>query len=197
VAVLSGRALADLRARVGLAGLVYGGCHGLEIAGPGVRFRHPGIRAARVTAARRLLLRRAARVPGAALEWKGLALALHDRRVPPARRAGVRALVADVACRFPDLAVIPGNRVYEFVPRVGWDKGAAARWIVRRLGPALGARPAVLYAGDDTTDEAAFRALRGRGVTVRIGGGPSAAEYTVRGVAEVHALLRRLARAIG
>jgi len=94
--------------------------------------------------------------------------------------------------------VIPGHRVLDVVPRVRWDKGRAAWWLVARLGAGLGARrPAVLYVGDDTTDEAAFAALRRRGVTVGVGGGPSAAQYRLRGVGEVHALLRWLARAIG
>ena len=33
LAILSGRRLADLRARVALGGVLYGGCHGLEMAG--------------------------------------------------------------------------------------------------------------------------------------------------------------------
>ncbi len=41
LAILSGRGLADLRARVALEDVVYGGCHGLEIAGRDLHFRHP------------------------------------------------------------------------------------------------------------------------------------------------------------
>lgn len=196
VAVLSGRALSDLRARVGVAGVVYGGCHGLEIAGAGWRFHHPRARARELAAARRLLVGRAAFIPGMRVEWKRLALSLHDRRVAPQRRNTVRALAADVVHRWPALAMISGNRVYDFVPRVGWDKGAAVRWIARRARPAVGSRPTVLYVGDDMSDEAAFRRLRGSGVTVRVGGGPSAAEFSLRGVREVHALLDWLASAV-
>jgi len=97
----------------------------------------------------------------------------------------------------PGLAVIPGNLVYDFVPRVGWDKGMAARWIARRARAELGGPPAVLYAGDDTTDEAAFRRLRRSAVTIRVGGGSTAAEFALRSVADVHALLGWLARALG
>src|SRR5207244_4352464 len=125
LAILSGRALADVRARVALDDVIYGGCHGLEIRGG-------------------------------------------------------------------------GREVFDFVPRVRWSKGEAARWIVHRAGRTLprGSR-VVLYAGDDATDEAAFAALKGRALTVRVGNGPSAANYRVRDVREMQAVLRRLAVALG
>lgn len=195
LAILSGRALADVRTRVALDDVVYGGCHGLEIAGAGLRFRHPRVRAATLTAPRRALAAATAAIPGAQVEFKGLALSLHYRRVPGGWRGRVRALAAEVARRRPRLAVIPGNRVFDFVPRVGWDKGAAARWIADRMAPTLpSGRAFVLYVGDDTTDEAAFAALRGRAVTVRVGAGRSAADYRVAGVREVQALLRWIVR---
>ncbi len=198
LAILSGRALGDVRTRVGLDDVVYGGCHGLEIEGGALRFRHPHVRPSRLVAVRRRLAAGAAAIPGAHVEFKGLAVSLHYRRVAPSRRAAVRALAAGIARRTPGLTIIPGREVFDFIPRVRWNKGDAGRWIVRHARPTLPpGRPVVLYAGDDATDEAAFRALRGRGVTVRVGGGPSAAEYAVRSVAEVHALLRWLVLALG
>ena len=196
LAILSGRALADVRRRVGLRRVVYGGCHGLEIAGAGLAFRHPGARRARVAATRRLLAAAVRGLPGARLESKGLAVSLHYRHVAAARLDEVRGAVAEVARRAPDLAVIAGHRVFDFVPRVGWDKGRAVRWISRRLAPRLRGRLTVLYVGDDTTDEAAFAALRGRAVTVRVGAAPTAADHVVRGVREVHSLLRWLVLAL-
>ena len=41
VAIVSGRALSDIRDRVGLAGLTYAGNHGLEICGDGLHFVEP------------------------------------------------------------------------------------------------------------------------------------------------------------
>ena len=198
VAILSGRALADLRARVRLANVVYGGCHGLEIAGGGVRFRHPQARVAGVAAAARALAAGARSISGACVEWKGLAVSLHYRRVAAARRGEVRALAACVARRAPNLTVVSGREVFDLVPRVAWDKGRAALWIARRVARAAGpAPPLLLYAGDDATDERAFAALKGRGVTVRVGEGASLADHAVHGVREVHALLRWIGRAIG
>lgn len=196
VAVLSGRERADLVARVAVAGAVYGGCHGLEIEGPGLRFRHPRAREAPIAAARRSLVAGAAAIPGARVEFKRLAVSLHYRAVRPSRHAAVRALVETVAHAARDLVVIHGHRVFDFVPRVGWDRGRAVRRIVghaRRVLPR--GRPLVLYAGDDATDEAAFGAVGRGGVSVHVGRGPTRAAHTLRGVREVHALLRVLARA--
>ena len=198
LAILSGRALADVRARVAVGDVIYGGCHGLEIEGCGLSFRHPRVRASRVVAARRALAAGAAAIPGAHVEFKGLAVSLHYRHVALPGHDGVRALVARVLRHVPSLALIPGHEVFDFVPRVGWGKGQAARWIVRHAGRVLRpGSPVVLYAGDDTTDEAAFAALKGRALTVRVGGGESGAEYAVSGVREVHVLLRWIDRALG
>ncbi|MEK7859740.1 MAG: trehalose-phosphatase, partial [Chloroflexota bacterium] len=102
------------------------------------------------------------------------------------------------ARRAPDLAVVSGRAGFDFVPRVAWDKGRAALWIARRVARAVGPPPPlIVYAGDDATDERVFAALKGRGVTVRVGGGASLADHAVHGVREVHALLRWIGRAIG
>ena len=196
LAILSGRGLADLRARVALPDVVYGGCHGLEIAGRHLRFRHPRARAACLTATRRALVASLPSIPGARLEWKGLAVSLHYRRVAPGRRLRVRDIAARIV-RDGGLALVPGHEVFDFIPRVGWNKGRAARWMVRRMARTLPTRRrVVLYVGDDRTDESAFVALRGRAVTICVGAKPTAAEYRVAGVREVQALLRRMASAM-
>jgi len=196
LAILSGRGLADLRARVALPDVVYGGCHGLEIAGRHLRFRHPGARPSRLTATRRALVASLPSIPGARLEWKGLAVSLHYRRVAPETRPRVKAIATRIV-RDRGLALVPGHEVFDIVPRVGWNKGRAARWIARRMARTLPTRRrVVLYAGDDTTDESAFEALRGRAVTICVGTKPTAAEYRVAGVREVQALLRRMASAM-
>ena len=197
LAILSGRALADVRARVALDDVIYGGCHGLEIRGGGLAFRHPRVRTASLVRARRTLVAAAEAIPGSRVEFKGLAVSLHYRHVAPAWRRAVRELVTRVLRGVPGLTLIPGREVFDFVPRVRWGKGEAACWIAyraRRTLPRGGS--VVLYAGDDATDEAAFAALKGRALTVRVGNGPSAANYRVRDVREMQVVLRRLAVAL-
>jgi len=197
LAILSGRGLADLRARVALEGVVYGGCHGLEITGRRLHFRHPRAHRAGVTATERALAAVLPSVPGALLECKGLAVSLHYRHVVPARRPAVREIAEQILRRRPDLTLVKGHLVYDFLPRVGWHKGTAARWMVSRMVRTLPARRAVIvYAGDDASDEMAFEALRDRALTIHVGAKPTAAEYRVRSVRDVQKLLHRLASAV-
>jgi len=194
LAILSGRGLDDLRARVALDNVLYGGCHGLEIAGRRLRFRHPLAQRAGVAATERALAAALPSMPGALLERKGLVVSLHYRHVKPSQRAAVRDAVDQVVSRRPDLMLIAGHLVFDFLPRVGWHKGTAACWMVSRLARTLPARRAVIvYAGDDASDEMAFAALRDRALTIHVGSRPTAAEYRVRGVREVQALLQRMA----
>lgn len=98
----------------------------------------------------------------------------------------------------PGLTILHGKNVLELLPRVNWGKGRAVLWIARRLASIRHRRRAViLYAGDDATDEAAFAALKGRGVTIRVGAGRGRADYAVASVRGIHALLRWIARTIG
>ncbi len=85
-------------------------------------------------------------------------------------------------------------------PPIGWDKGQAVIYVVRRrYGPSWAERVRVVYAGDDETDEDAFRVLAGLGVTFRVGspGKRSAATHRLHDVLGVRALLEWLARRPG
>jgi trehalose 6-phosphate phosphatase len=193
VAVVSGRPLSDLRPRVGLVRAAYAGNHGLEAAAGGWRWTHPGLggrRAAlrRVRAEARRLCRLA---PGAWVEDKGASLSVHVHAVRSA--AGESALAGALAAavrRAGGLALKPGKRVYEVRPRLAWDKGRAVELLRRRLAPGA----ACVYVGDDVTDEDAFRRLRGKALTVKVGRGPTAAACRVAGPAAVRRLLEALLR---
>jgi trehalose 6-phosphate phosphatase len=99
---------------------------------------------------------------GVAIEDKGHALAVHTRRAaePEVALERLRSLVAALAER-TGLMMEPGRFVLELRPP-GMDKGAALRSLVAELGGT-----AVLYAGDDLGDLAAYDAvdaLRAEGV---------------------------------
>jgi trehalose 6-phosphate phosphatase len=91
---------------------------------------------------------------GVAIEDKGLAVAVHTRRAaePQVALERLRGLVAALAER-TGLVVEPGRFVLELRPP-GMDKGGALRSLVAELGSG-----AVLYAGDDLGDLAAYDAL--------------------------------------
>jgi trehalose-6-phosphatase len=64
-----------------------------------------------------------------------------------------------------------------------------------RHGPGWSEETRAIYAGDDDTDEDAFRALQGLGVSFRVGPAerPSLASHRLADVAAVETLLRFLA----
>lgn len=200
VGIVSGRALRDVRERVGVAGLVYAGCHGLEVDGPGVAFTHPVAEAERaaLAALARALAARLGGEPGVVVEDKGLAVALHYRSAPPGAGARLAREARRIVRGRPGLELLRGRKVVEILPRAPWSKGACACWLRDAVFDGSPGPVAALYLGDDATDESAFRALAGRAVTIRIGGrAPSAAAYRLPGAAAAGRLLAALAASLG
>jgi alpha,alpha-trehalase len=194
VAIVSGRDLEDVRARVGIEGISYAGCHGLEIAGPLASRVHGAAAAAapQLGAAADMVAHDTRGIPGVQLERKRFTLAVHYRRAREADVPAVREAVERAQARHPALRVTEGKKVFELQPDVDWDKGRAVLWLIEtlRLQDAL-----PVYIGDDVTDEDAFRALaaRGVGIAVQETAQPTAANYTLRDPGEVRALLAGLA----
>lgn len=149
----------------GIDGLVVLGQYGLERWESGVLTEPeppPGVAEARAKLPG--VLAAAGAPPETFVEDKGQALAVHTRRCaePEVALERLRSILAALAER-TGLTVEPGRLVLELRPP-GMDKGKALRSFV----DGLGARPsAVLFAGDDLGDLAAFDAvdeLRGEGV---------------------------------
>ncbi len=168
LAIISGRGLADLKARVGMPALIYAGNHGLEISGPGLYFIQPDA-AKRVQALGELLgdlQTRLAHIPGVQVENKGLSASVHYRRAPAGGLREIHQLTnAAVSASGGLFQMSPGLQVYEIRPRVRWHKGEAVNWI----RAAWAKRNALaMYVGDDVTDEDAFLALP-EGITVSVG----------------------------
>lgn len=207
LAVLSGRARADVERRVGVPGVTYAGNHGLEMVG----WTAPGVAAARPALERYLEgLRGGGSLPVAIrVEDKGATATVHvvGTRAPAVRDALLAALEKRLAALWPDadassaatadaeplpapLRLHPGKASVEVRPRVAWDKAMA----FRRLLETWGVPPAcALYAGDDVTDECVFEGIP-EAVGVKVGDGATAAGYRASSPAEVVDFLRILAR---
>jgi trehalose 6-phosphate phosphatase len=197
VAVVSGRCLADVKERVGLADLIYAGNHGLEIHGPSLRFVEPTA-AARRAALHRLsqkLQRQLAQVPGLLVEPKGLTTSVHYRQVAPERVPDAeRLLQAAVENLQHDFVITTGAMVWEVRPNVAWHKGSAVVWLREQPGflDAL-----TVFAGDDRTDEDAFASLPDQ-LTVKVGATPATnARYWLHDWTQVRYFLEWLASELG
>jgi trehalose 6-phosphate phosphatase len=201
VAIVSGRALADLRERSGISGVYYSGNHGLEIDGPGVHETRPdALRLApRMRELSRQLERALLHFPGAFLEDKQLTLSVHSRMVDDeTERQRIHDIVeAAVVAAGNGLKLTYGKRVVEVRPDVEWHKGDALLFLIDRIAQARASAPFTLYVGDDRTDEDAFAALRGQGVGVLVTAelpAETAAGAWAASPEEVVAVLEALAR---
>jgi trehalose-phosphatase len=198
VAVVSGRDLTDLKGRVNVPDVILAGCHGLVAEGQGLSFEHPQADVYR-DQFQQLgadLTEKLRSLRGVQVEAKALGVAVHYRRTPHSDLAEVFYQVQQAReSAGPSLTTQAGKKVIEFLPNVAWHKGECALWLRDRLGQTLPAEPATVYLGDDETDERAFEALRGKGLTIRVGPGHrrSAALRWVKDVADVQAFLAALA----
>jgi len=168
LAIISGRALPDLKARVGMPNLIYAGNHGLEISGPGLYFLHPDAtkRVQALSNLSRELQSRLEHIPGTHVENKVLSVSVHYRRASADKMREIHQLTNSLVSASGGLfQMSPGLQVYEIRPRVGWHKGKAVGWIRDALAKR---NPLAVYVGDDVTDEDAFLALP-EGITVSVG----------------------------
>ena len=184
LAIISGRAIADLECHLGPLAIALSGSHGLELRFADGR-QLPVPAPAALDDARREIRRFAEGAAGLLVEEKPASVALHYRGAPD-QEAQAIAFCAALAER-TGLAVQAGKMVLELRPR-GADKGDALLQLMAE--PAFaGKRP--VFVGDDLTDEHAFAAaaaMGGAGILV----GParaSAARWRLDDVAAVAAWL--------
>src|ERR1035437_1011570 len=190
--VISGRAIDDLHMRVGVEGVVYAGNHGLQIFGRGMYFVEPtaAARSSELCRMSSALVEKLKPFMGAFVEFKGLTTAIHFRITPEENVQQISTVVRDTIATNPECFQLKsGSKVLEIVPRTKWNKGAAVRWINRRLGDG---EILSIYIGDDNTDEDAFRELPDS-ITVKVGDpAGTLARYQAPDPDAVHDFLLRL-----
>jgi trehalose-phosphatase len=193
LAIVTGRSLADIKKKVGIKNIIYVGNHGLEIDGPGMKFRHPSEKTFRRAIGEicESLKKDLRGIGGVLIENKGLTVSVHYRLVKnnlvPAIKKYVRAAVNRPGV-YKKLKINSGKKVLEVKPDTDWDKGAAVLKILRQFGSK---KFLPVYVGDDTTDESAFKALKRTGLTYRVGKSvSSSARYYLKDTQAVYKLLR-------
>lgn len=166
VAIISGRNIADVQARLGFTPRYLVGCHGAE----GIPHAIGPAELAALHSSARLLLRHAAALAaaGVELEQKTLSLALHYRLASdPA--AALRCIDAVLGAGHPALRRFGGKFVVNLVPRSAPDKADALNLLMSRSGAA-----AAIFVGDDENDEPVFARAPPHWVTVHVGGAAQA-----------------------
>lgn len=184
-AILSGRDAAVLQRLTGTpAGIELVGSHGAERAGliPEVD------KTAREDLALALdrLEALIAEFPGARLERKPAGVAFHYRNVEPELRSSAEAAARRVGEDYVTLSTLPGKRVVELTgSRI--DKGDAMRSLREQWDAG-----AVVFIGDDVTDEHAFFVLGPGDLGVKVGEGETLARFRLDDQSDVAGVLESL-----
>ncbi len=190
LALVSGRTLADLRMVASPpAGTLLVGSHGAEMSDPAdaEQLSTPLDDEARALLDRVIaeLERISAAHKGTQVEVKPTGAVLHTRRAGREVAAKATQAALEGPSGWPGVNLTHGKEVIE-LSVVEATKGTA----IRQLRKLTGA-DAVLYAGDDVTDERAFAVLDGDAgdVSVRVGAGETIADHRLGSPHEVAAML--------
>lgn len=197
IAAVSGRAVADVRGRIGLEEMVYSGNHGLERWQDGEVVVAPAV-APYVPAMQELVAELRDKLPeGTEIEDKGATYTIHYRNAPdPAAAQTQLAAILTSLTEGRDLRVHEGRMIFELRPPLDMNKGTVFRQIIEEYD-----LQAALYLGDDTTDADALIAakeLRDAGKCYALGVGvidaetpiivQESADITASGVSDVEEL---------
>lgn len=182
MALISGRAIADLEKLLGTLHLPPAGQHGLERRDAAGRLWIHAAPPAAKSAIKEVLAPILARHPGLLLEDKGLTLALHYRLAPHLASYALRLMARLADDANAGLEVQRGKRVAEIKPS-GIDKGTAVAEYLSE-SPFKGRRP--VFIGDDLNDEHGFAEVNKlNGISIKVGKGGSCARYRLPDVAAV------------
>ncbi|WP_374974633.1 trehalose-phosphatase [Microbacterium trichothecenolyticum] len=194
VAFVSGRSLVDLRVIAehdDSSRELLAGSHGAEFWIPGEGIASHGEDEADI-ALRDALRGHAedatAHLDGVWIEPKTFGFGVHTRRATAAAAAEANRLVDEiVAAEAPHWRRRTGHNIVEFAFRHEGKDSAIAE-LRERVGAS-----AVLFAGDDVTDEDALASLGEEDLGVRVGEGQTSATVRVADIAALAALLQQLA----
>lgn len=183
VAVISGRALKDIKSRVGIEDIIYAGNHGAEIWDGRKTIISQESEESRHLLEEVLekLKKETSYIKGVLIEDKGITASLHFRNVNVRQVGDIFRIIEKLSKEYVEnYRFITGKKVFEIRPVNIWNKGDAVLWIVENMGK----HRFPVYIGDDTTDEDAYSILKNRGLSISIGGSANA-DYYIQNQGEV------------
>ena len=193
--IVSGRMREDVEKLVGIKGLVYAGSHGFDICGPGISMIEPRAKEAipLISEITKQLSKGLSDIPGILVEEKKFSVAVHYRLVDQQHLPKIKNSLNKIIQDNQSLRIMSGKKVFEILPKIDWDKGRAIRWVMQAMKISW-TDTSVVYIGDDTTDEDAFRIVRTRGTGILVADQPkeSTADFQLFSTEEVKKLFEEI-----
>jgi trehalose 6-phosphate phosphatase len=190
VAIVSGRAIADIDRMLDPLELPVAGVHGLERRGADGKVFRAALPQAPIAAVRTRLQALARLHSGLLVEEKPGSVALHFRRRPELEPQCLE-IARGIVEAHKQLQAVHGKMVIEFKAGRATKADAVAAFLKEK--PFGERRP--FFAGDDATDENVFaRMAEWRGVSVKVGPGATAAAYRAAGIDAFRGWLADLTR---
>lgn len=186
ICVISGRSLGDLRPRFDhLPRVRLIGSHGYEF-DPGELVPLTPEQLEMRQQVKSIMERYQAQCPGSAIETKDYSTAFHYRMVEPAIAEQFLPPLRRELTAVTGIALKEGKCVVECLS-VQTNKGAALTRVRESYRP-----QGTIFIGDDATDEDAFAALAGNGLTIKVGPGRTQAQYRIEDPSDTALLIQLL-----
>lgn len=198
LAVISGRKLADIKKKIGLPNIIYGGNHGLEgeILHKRYSFPIPNKTLVILENIKKQLNKIAHQFAGVFIENKGMTLSFHYRLAKKQEIPTIRSLFKITLKSFTEdglISVIPGKMVFDIRPLNDCNKGTFAKLLINKISKKTKTTPVVVFIGDDITDEDVFKELEKK-ITVKVGrNSESYAKYRLKDTRDVFKFLKWVA----
>jgi trehalose-phosphatase len=170
LAIVTGRALKDIKTMLRIGRAAYIGNHGLEIFYQGKYWVHP--KAEKISFTLKNILKKLQTklrpLQGAWIEDKTLTASIHYRSMLADKKSILKNMVAEEIVAAQDLLkCTEGKKVFEIRPNIDWNKGRGIckllQWIT------VPANSVKIYVGDDATDEDAFQVFNKGDIIIRVG----------------------------
>ncbi|RKY32344.1 MAG: trehalose-phosphatase [Candidatus Omnitrophota bacterium] len=199
LAIITGRALENIKKMIGVKGVIYAGNHGLEIEGPKIKFSCPVVMQSKlvIQKIKKDLVSRLSAIRGVIVEDKILTLSIHFRRAETGEQRKIKKIINEVSRSYAIkkmVRITSGKKVFEVRPYLDWDKGKVVLWLFARQQFITGVKKCLpVYIGDDITDEDAFRMLKDKGLTILVGRPRGThAQYYLKNTKEVFNFLEQI-----
>lgn len=194
ICVISGRQLDDIKNKVNLSKIIYGGNHGMEIEIDGKRYYpHFDIKILQILREiKKQLSNLTNQFKGSFIEDKIFTLSFHYRSIKDNQTADMLFLSSQILNSFIKKKLITtfmGKKVIDIIPKKSFDKGNFAEFVIKKIVQRLKIKPMIFIIGDDQTDEAMFKKLN-KEITIKVGQDQqSCAKYYLKDYKEVKKIL--------